>query len=249
MAELFLILLLPVLIIFFILYVCRHYNFSLFPRGMKGHRPKPWKFPKVQKDAYQWDSFSSDSSDSSESESDGSDGESSSDDDSIERQNEMSGAFYGTMTPGGMYDRQPQFHSQFRPPSRNTPFPTPRRPLDPPKSHDNDASPPKSSDDVKPPRGRGRGRGIRGTRGGLQNDVKAKENEVIERLSSPQPSRSRGTTRGTRGRGTTRGTNRGTRGNRKISVYDPDLLDPSKDVKYIDEREYDSMMGADIPNE
>jgi hypothetical protein len=234
MAELFLILLLPALIIFFILYVCRHYNFSLFPRGMKGHRPKPWKFPKVQKDAYRWDSFSSD--ESSESSSDSSD-ESSDDDDSIQRQNEMSGAFYGTMTPGGMYDRRPQFN----PPSRNTPFPTPfpihKRQLDPPS--------PKSSDD-KPSRGRGRGRGRGRTNEKaessreLQNDVKAKENEVIERLSSR--GRGRGTNRGTRG-------TRGTRGNRKISVYDPDILDPSKDVKYIDEREYDSMMGADIPNE
>ena len=219
---LFLILLLPALLIFLILYVCRTYNFSLFPRGMKGRRPKPWKFPKVNKDVYKWE-YSSD--DDYPLDGSSSDSESSSDDDyvsvkddpNLQRQIETNGSFYGLITPGGMKRHDlPKFK-----PSEIVMKPVERTPtfaeLNPHNSYPN-----------------------------FQN----KEQQVLDRLNNPSIV-VRGTTRGRgrgRGRGTTRGRGRG-RGKRNVSVYDPDLLDPTKEVRYIDEREYDSMVGADNPND
>ena len=48
----------PVLLLFLILYVCKKYNFSILPNGMKGKKPSIFKFPNIykesKKDDYKW---------------------------------------------------------------------------------------------------------------------------------------------------------------------------------------------------
>lgn len=242
----FLLLLLPVLVIFFILYMCKIYNFSLFPRGMKGKRPKPWKFPKVQRDAYRWDSYSSDEEYSSDS-----DDSSSSDDDyadyvntrkpndTIKRQIETSGSFYGTMVPGGMKQHNlPIFHSQSKEQevlARLSQRDTPNEKLVI-NQRDNANTPNEKPKVIQ------RGRGGRGRTSSVsQRGTRGKAPLISEHSAQPENksnASNRGTNRGKRGRGA-----------RKISVYDPDILDPSKEVRYIDERDYDAMTGADAPND
>jgi len=183
---------------------------------MKGKRPKPWKFPKVNKDVYKWDYSSDDdypSEDSSDSDSSDDEYVSVKDDPNLQRQIETNGSFYGLITPGGMKRHDLPVYK----PTEIVTKPVERTP---------------TFSELNPH---------------LQKQNM--EQQVLDRLNSS--SVVRGTTRGRgrgRGRGTTRGRGRG-RGKRNVSVYDPDLLDPTKEVRYIDEREYDSMVGADIPND
>jgi hypothetical protein len=195
---------------------------------MKGRRPKPWKFPKVNKDVYKWEYGSDDDhpqNSSSDSDSDGSSDDdyiSVKDDPNLQRQIETNGSFYGLMTPGGMKRHDLPAHAH--PPTKEiVSKPVERTPtfaeLNPHNSYPN-----------------------------FQRQFK--ETQVLDRLNNSQ-NVVKGTTRGRgrgRGRGTTRGRGRG-RGKRNVSVYDPDLLDPTKEVRYIDEREYDSMVGADVPGD
>lgn len=239
MAELFLILILPALIIFLILFACKHYNFSLFPRGMKGRKPKPWKFPKVKRDSYRWDSYSSSSDDETSDGETSSGEESSSSDDNIRRQIKTAGSFYGSMTPGGRRDVHPRTISRPAEPIRDVV--TGRTPSFYETNH------PIQNEKVE------RGRAKRASSRVKKESGVSKEQEVVDRLAShiaPNPPMGQRGQRGQRGRGRG-GTTRGSRktGNRRIGVYDPDLMDPTKEVRYIDEREYDSMIGADNPNE
>lgn len=64
---LFVCLILPVLLIFFVLWLCKKYNFSIFPKGMKLPPPEKFKMPKIRRREYTWEE---DTSSDSESESD-----------------------------------------------------------------------------------------------------------------------------------------------------------------------------------
>ena len=48
-SRLFLLCVLPVVIIVFILWICKKYNFSILPQDLQGKRPIPFKLPKLSR--------------------------------------------------------------------------------------------------------------------------------------------------------------------------------------------------------
>ncbi len=52
---LFVCFLLPVLAVFFVLWLCRKYNFSMIPKYLKIPSPEKFTFPKPPSNQYTWD--------------------------------------------------------------------------------------------------------------------------------------------------------------------------------------------------
>lgn len=61
---LFVCMVLPVLLIFLVLWLCKKYNFSIFPKGMKLPPPEEFKMPKIRRRKYTWEEDSESESDS-----------------------------------------------------------------------------------------------------------------------------------------------------------------------------------------
>lgn len=58
-SNFFLLVLVPVALIIGVLWMCKQFDFSLIPEGMRGRKPSKFKFPKItrkQKNRmYKWD--------------------------------------------------------------------------------------------------------------------------------------------------------------------------------------------------
>ena len=66
------IIIIPVVIVFIVLYICKSYNFSIFPKGLQGKKPSKFKFPtlkrKIGKNCYKWEATQDSSSEEEDSE-------------------------------------------------------------------------------------------------------------------------------------------------------------------------------------
>lgn len=62
-------LIIPLVTLLVIFLVCKYYNFSVIPKGLKIPTPKKFRFPKIKRNEYTWEVESSDDETSDESDS------------------------------------------------------------------------------------------------------------------------------------------------------------------------------------